>query len=66
MKIRIFNRTIEYKNKSYSIDEFKHEKILIGANFNLRKCRKGDLKRILLYTFMPYNWLNNKFIRGDI
>lgn len=66
MKIKILSRNIEYKNKSYSVNNFKQEKILIGANFNLRKIKKGDFKKILLYTFMPYKWLNEQFMKGNI
>jgi hypothetical protein len=66
MKINFLSRTIEYKNKWYSVNKFKHEKILIGADFNLRKYKKGDFKRILLYSFMPYKWLNEQFMKGNI
>lgn len=66
MKIKILSRSIEYENKWYSVKKFKHEKILIGADFNLRRLKKGDFRKILLYTFMPYKWLNEQFMKGNI
>lgn len=66
MKLNIIGRTITLQNKWYSVNNFKNEKVLIGANFNLRKFERSDIKKILLYTFMPYKWLDRKYLNSII
>ena len=62
----MLERTIEYQNKWYSVNNFKKEVVFIGANFNLRKLKTKDIKRMFLYTFMPYQWLNEQYCKGKI
>ena len=60
MKIRFLGRTIEVSN-GININKFKHEKILIGVCFrkiDIKKTR--NLKKLFLYCFMPYGWLNKQ------
>lgn len=66
MKINILGRTIELRNKWYSVNSFKREKVLIGINFNLRQIKTSDIKKIFLYTFMPYDWLNKQYCDGKL
>jgi len=70
MKVKILGRTIEIANRvnvdSFK-DEIKNEGVLIGISF-----RKSDMKRVknikkfLLYCFMPYTWLDTRFKSGRI
>ena len=66
MKIRFLGRTIEIANR-FNVHGFKREKILIGVSYNKKDLKEWKhKKRFLLYCFMPYKWLNKKFMENKI
>lgn len=66
MKIRFFGRTIEFGER-VNVDSFKGEKTLIGICLKKSELRKlNNIKRLILFCFMPYTWLNKQFLKGKL
>lgn len=61
MKIRLVNRTLEINKNRISVNNFKKEITLIGISFNKKYMYFKDYKKLFLYLFMPYKWLNRQF-----
>lgn len=54
-------------NGRIHVDGFKKPDILLGASWRLRDLSKWKhLKKFALYCFMPYSWLNRRFLEGRI
>ena len=66
MKIRFLGRNIEIANR-VNVDGFKKEETLIGASWRKQDFKDWKVKKqFLLYCFMPYKWLNQKFCEGKM
>ena len=66
MKIRFLSRDIEVANR-VNINNFKHERILIGVSYRKKDLKElRNLKKLFLYCFMPYKWLDKKFCQNKI
>lgn len=61
MKARFLNRNIEINKNRININNFKHEKVLIGTSIRRKGMTFKELKKAILFMFMPYEWLNKKF-----
>ena len=66
MKFRFLNRDIEINKNRININNFKNEDILIGTSINRKQLTTKDYKKIILFSFMPYKWLNKKFKQNKI
>lgn len=66
MKLKLINRNFEINKNRININGFKKEDILIGVSFNKKQMKIKDYKKMLLYIFMPYKWLNKQFVKGKI
>lgn len=61
------NISITTRNKRIHVGSFKKIDVLSGASWRLRDLSKWrHLKKFLLYCFMPYDWLNRKFLEGKM
>lgn len=61
MKIRFLNRDIEINKYRININNFKHEKGLIGTSIRRKGMTLREFKRVILFIFMPYTWLDKNF-----
>lgn len=66
MQIRWFGRDFEVNKNRINVNNFKNEKILIGTSFNRKQMDSKDWKRLFLYLFMPYDWLNKQFMKNKL
>lgn len=66
MKIRWFGRDFEINRNRINVDNFKKEKTLIGISFNRKQMDLRQWKRLFLYLVMPYNWLNDRFVKNKL
>ena len=66
MKIRLLNRDFEMNKYRINVDNFKKEKTLIGVSFKRSEMNFKKYKKLFLYLFMPYKWLNKQFERGNL
>lgn len=66
MKIRWFGRDFEINKNRINVDNFKKEKILIGTSFNRKQMDLKQWKNLLLYLVMPYEWLNDRFMKNKL
>ena len=64
MKFRLINRSFEINKNRININNFRKEDTLIGISFNKKQMNLKDYKKMILYMFMPYEWLNKMFIKG--
>lgn len=62
MKVRFLNRDIEVTKSRINICNFKGEKILIGRSFNKKEMNIKSYKILILMIFMPYDYLNKRFL----
>lgn len=65
-ELKLLGRSIEVTNGWIHVDNFKKEEILIGRHFNTRFMKLKDWYELLLYILMPYPWLNNQFMKGNL
>lgn len=66
MKIRWFDRDFEINKNRINVNNFKGEKVLIGTSFNRKKMDFRQWKNLFLYLVMPYNWLNDRFVKNKL
>lgn len=66
MKIRWFDRDFEINKNRINVNNFKGEKVLIGTSFNRKKMDFRQWKNLFLYLAMPYNWLNDRFVKNKL
>lgn len=66
MKFRWFDRDFEINKNRINVDNFKNEKILIGTSFNRKQMDFRQWKNLFLYLVMPYNWLNDRFLKNKL
>lgn len=66
MKIRWFDRDFEINKDWINVGSFKGEKVLLGTSFNRKKMDFRQWKNLFLYLVMPYNWLNDRFVKNKL
>lgn len=59
MKIKLFNRTIEFAHRC-NVD-YSKPRYLTGVSFRKKDLKTfHGLKKFLSYCFMPYSWLEKR------
>lgn len=62
--MKYLGREITYNHKNKRIDfYFPNGTIYLGTNFSLKKFKLKDLWEMLVLSVMPYEYLNNRFLR---